>query len=92
MGKALRDTVDLYEKKNKSKRKYISNQIEMLNFWENISRYPRFFISVILGFVTLLIYPFKNLLRIEFGWVVILIGSTLSISCIIIILENMLNL
>jgi len=64
----------------------------MLNFWDNISRYPRFFISVIFGFLTFLIYPFKNLLRMEFGWVIILIGSTLIISCIIITLENMLNL
>ena len=66
--------------------------MEVLNFWENISRYPRFFVSVMLGFLLLLTEPFKNILRTKLGVILFLIGIALIIYFIAIILKNMLNL
>jgi hypothetical protein len=64
----------------------------MLNFWENISRYPRFFASSVFGLILILIRPFRNLLRTKSGIVVLLIGSIVIILFISITLLNMLNL
>jgi hypothetical protein len=35
----------------------------MNNFWENILRYPRFFISSLAGLILVLLSPLKNFLR-----------------------------
>jgi hypothetical protein len=35
----------------------------MNNFWENIFRYPRFFISSFIGLVLVLLSPFKSFLK-----------------------------
>jgi Protein of unknown function (DUF751) len=37
----------------------------MSDFWSNISRYPRFFISSMAGLVFVILTPFKNLLKIK---------------------------
>lgn len=37
----------------------------MSDFWNNISRYPRFFISSMVGLVLVILAPFKNLLKIK---------------------------
>ena len=34
----------------------------MNNFWNNIFRYPRFFISSVIGSILIILTPFKNLL------------------------------
>ena len=57
----------------------------MNNFWENIARYPRFFISAMLGLLLILISPFQKLLRttvgkIIFGVSIIGIGCFISIT------------
>ena len=57
----------------------------MNNFWENIARYPRFFISAMLGLLLILISPFQKLLRtttgkIIFGVSIIGIGSFISLT------------
>jgi Protein of unknown function (DUF751) len=36
----------------------------MNNFWTNILRYPRFFISSLLGLILVIITPFRNLFKI----------------------------
>jgi hypothetical protein len=36
----------------------------MNNFWTNILRYPRFFISSLLGLVLIILTPFRNLFKI----------------------------
>lgn len=36
----------------------------MTNFWNNILRYPRFFISSMLGLILIIITPVKNLFKI----------------------------
>jgi hypothetical protein len=37
----------------------------MKDFWNNISRYPRFFISSFLGLILIIITPLRNLLKIK---------------------------
>ena len=53
----------------------------MNDFWNNISRYPRFFISSLIGLILVIIAPFRNLLKIPrlriFGIFGILLGITL---------------
>lgn len=39
----------------------------MFNFWENVSRYPRFFISATAGLFLILLSPFQKLLRTSLG-------------------------
>ena len=36
----------------------------MNDFWENITRYPRFFISSLIGLVLVILAPLKNLFKI----------------------------
>ena len=35
----------------------------MNNFWNNIVRYPRFFISSLIGLLLIILTPFKNLFK-----------------------------
>jgi hypothetical protein len=35
----------------------------MNDFWNNISRYPRFFISSLAGLILVILAPFKNLFK-----------------------------
>ena len=37
----------------------------MNDFWNNISRYPRFFISSVVGLILVILAPFRNLLKIK---------------------------
>jgi hypothetical protein len=37
----------------------------MTDFWNNISRYPRFFISSLVGLIFVILTPFRNLLKIK---------------------------
>jgi hypothetical protein len=37
----------------------------MNDFWNNISRYPRFFISSLAGLILIILTPFKNLFKIK---------------------------
>jgi hypothetical protein len=37
----------------------------MNDFWNNISRYPRFFISSVTGLILVILSPLKNLLKIK---------------------------
>ena len=37
----------------------------MNDFWNNISRYPRFFVSSVTGLILIILSPFKNLLKIK---------------------------
>jgi hypothetical protein len=36
----------------------------MNDFWNNISRYPRFFISSLIGLILVILAPFQNLFKI----------------------------
>ena len=37
----------------------------MNDFWTNVSRYPRFFISSLVGLILVIIAPFRNLFKIK---------------------------
>ena len=37
----------------------------MSDFWNNISRYPRFFISSLAGLILVILAPFTNLFKIK---------------------------
>ena len=37
----------------------------MNDFWNNISRYPRFFISSLAGLILIILTPFRNLFKIQ---------------------------
>jgi hypothetical protein len=37
----------------------------MSDFWTNISRYPRFFISSLVGLILIILTPFRNLLKVK---------------------------
>jgi hypothetical protein len=37
----------------------------MNDFWNNISRYPRFFISSLIGLILVILTPFRNLFKIK---------------------------
>jgi hypothetical protein len=37
----------------------------MNDFWSNISRYPRFFISSLAGLLLVILTPFRNLLKVK---------------------------
>jgi hypothetical protein len=37
----------------------------MNDFWNNISRYPRFFISSLIGLILVILAPFRNLFKIK---------------------------
>jgi Protein of unknown function (DUF751) len=55
----------------------------MNEFWKNISRYPRFFISSLVGLILILLAPIRNLLKIKkfrfvFPFIVILFLGILS--------------
>lgn len=55
----------------------------MPEFWENVLRFPRFFISSMLGLVFIIIGPFLNLLRrpqTAILFVVIILSSLIFIS------------
>ena len=36
----------------------------MNNFWKNIIRYPRFFVSSLIGLILIILTPFRNLFKI----------------------------
>ena len=64
----------------------------MNNCWENIARYPRFFISAMLGLLLILISPFQKLLRTTVGKIIFGV-SIIGIGCFIsITLKNMLDI
>ena len=61
----------------------------MNDFWKNISRYPRFFISSLVGLILVILTPFKNLFKVPKGRIFLLL-SLISISSILyLILRNM---
>jgi hypothetical protein len=58
----------------------------MNNFWENIFRYPRFFISSFIGLIFVLLTPFKSFLKtskLRFILTLFVIGGVLIIYFII---------
>ena len=58
----------------------------MNNFWNNLFRYPRFFISTLIGLILVILTPFKNLFKTtKLRWFLIIFILAFIISLYIII-------
>nr|YP_010448081.1 hypothetical protein NRL27_pgp118 [Nitzschia dubiiformis]UTQ75562.1 hypothetical protein [Nitzschia dubiiformis] len=64
----------------------------MTDFWNNISRYPRFFVSSLVGLILIILAPFKNLFKVPKLRILVIIFLLTLIIFIYIILQNMLGL
>ena len=64
----------------------------MNDFWNNISRYPRFFISSVAGLILVIIAPFKNLFKIKKLRIVVVILFSLFIVILYNIIISMVGL
>ena len=64
----------------------------MNDFWNNVSRYPRFFISSLAGLILVILAPFKNLFKIKKLRVFVIVGFILFIAILYTILINMVGL
>ena len=64
----------------------------MNNFWNNISRYPRFFISSVAGLILIILAPLKNLFKIKEFRISLILIFLLFIICLYIIIRNMVGL
>nr|YP_009029346.1 hypothetical protein [Leptocylindrus danicus]AGH28877.1 hypothetical protein [Leptocylindrus danicus] len=64
----------------------------MNNFWDNIFRYPRFFISSFTGLILVILTPIKNLLKTSKSRTFLVIFLILFFLGLYNILENMLGL
>jgi hypothetical protein len=64
----------------------------MPDFWENVLRFPRFFISAMLGLVFTIVGPFLNLLRRPQTTVIFIVIVITSLVFISLTLKAMLNI
>jgi hypothetical protein len=64
----------------------------MSDFWNNVSRYPRFFISSLAGLILVILSPFKNLFKIKKLRIFVILGFILFIGILFTILTNMVGL
>lgn len=64
----------------------------MPEFWENVFRFPRFFISSMLGLIFIMIGPFLNLLRRPQTSVILVLITLTSLTFVFLTLKAMLNL
>jgi Protein of unknown function (DUF751) len=60
----------------------------MNDFWTNVSRYPRFFISSLVGLILVIVAPFRNLFKIKkFRFIIPIIFLLIIISLYLILLN-----
>jgi len=64
----------------------------MNDFWTNISRYPRFFISSLAGLILVILTPFRNLFKIKKFRILVPIAFLLFVLAIYFIIKNMTGL
>jgi Protein of unknown function (DUF751) len=64
----------------------------MSDFWNNIARYPRFFISSLVGLILVILAPFKNLFKIPKFRIVLIISVLLFMVLLYNIIINMVDL
>jgi hypothetical protein len=64
----------------------------MNNFWNNVLRYPRFFISSVAGLIIVILTPFKNLFKIRKLRVFLAIVFLLFIGILYSVIVNMTGL
>jgi hypothetical protein len=64
----------------------------MNDFWNNISRYPRFFISSLIGLILIIVSPFRNLFKIPRLRMIGIMGLVGILGLLYIILRKMVGL
>ena len=64
----------------------------MANFWENVTRYPKFFISSVIGLLIVITSPIKKLNKSISGRFIFILFSTISLFLIIQIFILMLGI
>ena len=64
----------------------------MNDFWNNISRYPRFFISSLAGLILVILAPFRNLFKIKKFRFFVIIGFILFVGILYTIIINMVGI
>ena len=70
----------------------INNFYIMNDFWNNISRYPRFFISSSIGLILIILTPFRNIFKIKKLRFFLIFGFLLFITLLYVILQKMVGL
>jgi hypothetical protein len=66
------------------------NKIHIMNnFWSNISRYPRFFISSLAGLILVILSPFRNLFKIPKLRILVIIFFILFVGILYNVIINM---
>jgi Protein of unknown function (DUF751) len=64
----------------------------MSEFWNNISRYPRFFISSMVGLILVILAPLKSLLKVPKLRVILILSVVILITLLYFIIGNMTGL
>jgi hypothetical protein len=64
----------------------------MSDFWNNISRYPRFFISSLAGLILIILAPFKNLFKVPKFRVILILAFFLFMVVLYNVLKDMTGL
>lgn len=64
----------------------------MNNFWSNIVRYPRFFISSMIGLILIILTPFRNLFKTPKLRLFLIVFSLVFILSLYFIIRNMVGL
>lgn len=64
----------------------------MNNFWDNVLRYPRFFISSVAGLILVILTPFKNLFKIRKLRILVILFFVLFIIILYNVIINMVGL
>ena len=64
----------------------------MNNFWSNVVRYPRFFISSMIGLILIILTPFRNLFKTPKLRLFLILFSLVFILSLYFIIRNMVGL
>ena len=64
----------------------------MNNFWTNILRYPRFFISSLAGLILVILTPFKNLFKTSKLRIFVILIVFVFLITLLLVLKNMVGL
>jgi hypothetical protein len=61
----------------------------MNDFWNNISRYPRFFISSLAGSILVILAHFKNLFKVPKLRIFLILGFSIFVILLYLVIQNM---
>jgi len=61
----------------------------MSDFWNNISRYPRFFISSMVGLILVILAPLKNLFKVPKLRIILILSVVIFFTLLYFVLRGM---